>query len=501
MENWSFKNTYSLSLLTLAYIIGEIAHFLINTTAREVARDIHFGDKECFSNSTTENDNDTSKCSDIKEEEKCNSEENCFWSFSGMGYEYQILAGPAFIAMFSISGVLISVMSDKLRSSISRVVLVGIGAATFSTACLLMGFSQSYWQLVVLRMLISAGESVCRPMSSAMIADMFSPTSRGVANGVFSWGVYLGFGLAFVLGINVTQADILGYGWRSTYVVAGIPGIIVSALIFLSLRDPQRNGDMVETQQATAESVDMKVYVSKLWKSFSSPAFLLLLIAAMARQTAGFSWAYNTRLFFQNYYPNFNLGYWILLASCIGGSFGVFAGGFFSDRLVARLGLHSRLWLLSGCTLLASPLASITLYLDPPYSMGTLILYYLFAETWFAVLFTVIVEIVEPDVRATCIALFLFCMNLVGGNLPVIITPLKSYLDDYRFSLALVWPGFLLLSSVLFLVSSIPLCLMQRLRGREFTGTTNTNAIVESDNTGETSNENDNRSTQPLLAT
>ena len=85
-----------------------------------------------------------------------------------------------------------------------------------------------------------------------------------------------------------------------------------------------------------------------------------------------------------------------------------------------------------GCTLLASPLAFITLYLDPPYSMGTLILYYLFAETWFAVLFTVIVEIVEPDVRATCIALFLFCMNLVGGNLPVIITPLKSYLEDYR---------------------------------------------------------------------
>ena len=34
----------------------------------------------------------------------------------------------------------------------------------------------------------------------------------------------------------------------------------------------------------------------------------------------------------------------------------------------------------------------------------------------------------------------------------------------FRFSLALVWPGFLLLSSVLFLVSSIPLCLMQRLR-------------------------------------
>ena len=88
--------------------------------------------------------------------------------------------------------------------------------------------------------------------------------------------------------------------------------------------------------------------------------------------------------------------------------------------------------IISGCTLIAAPLATVTLYLDPPYSMATLILYYLFAETWFAVLFTVIVEIVKPEVRATCIALFLFCMNLIGGNLPVVITPIKAYLDDYR---------------------------------------------------------------------
>ena len=77
--------------------------------------------------------------------------------------------------------------------------------------------------------------------------------------------------------------------------------------------------------------------------------------------------------------------------------------------------------------------------------MFALITYYLFAETWFAVLFTVIVEIVDPEVRATCIALFLFCMNLVGGNLPILVTPLTYYLDNFRQALALVWPGSLLL--------------------------------------------------------
>ena len=35
LRNWTCSNVYHLTLLTLAYIIGEVAHFLINTTARE----------------------------------------------------------------------------------------------------------------------------------------------------------------------------------------------------------------------------------------------------------------------------------------------------------------------------------------------------------------------------------------------------------------------------------------------------------------------------------
>lgn len=314
-------------------------------------------------------------------------------------------------------------------------------------------------------MLISAGESVCRPMSSALIADLFTASARGVANGVFSWGVYLGFGLAFVLGINLTQADILGYGWRSAYVIAGTPGLLVAGLILLSLRDPRRGRRGVAgVSSSTSSSRERGTYMAKLWSSFTQPSVLMLLVAAMARHTAGYTWAYNTRLYFQSYHPHFSLGYWILTASCVGGSFGVVAGGFFSDRLVARLGLASRLWLLAACTLIAAPLAALTLFLDPPGSMFALITYYLFAETWFAVLFTVIVEIVDPEVRATCIALFLFCMNLVGGNLPIVVTPLTYYLDNFRQALALVWPGSLLLSSVLFLLSSFPLCALERRR-------------------------------------
>ena len=63
---------------------------------------------------------------------------------------------------------------------------------------------------------------------------------------------------------------------------------------------------------------------------------LLLLFAAAVRHTGGYAWAYNTRLYFQAYHPEFDsdLGYWLLGCSIGGGSFGVFFGGFLSDRLV-----------------------------------------------------------------------------------------------------------------------------------------------------------------------
>ena len=75
-------------------------------------------------------------------------------------------------------------------------------------------------------------------MAGSLIAELFSESARGLANGIFSWGVYYGYGLAFVIGISVTEADILGYGWRSSYVLSAIPGFVVAILLFLTVRDP-----------------------------------------------------------------------------------------------------------------------------------------------------------------------------------------------------------------------------------------------------------------------
>ena len=85
------------------------------------------------------------------------------------------------------------------------------------------------------------GEAVCRPVAGSIIFELFSPSARGLANGIFSWGVYYGYGLAFVIGIYMTELDILGHSWRSVYVICALPGVVVGILIAIFMRDPKYN--------------------------------------------------------------------------------------------------------------------------------------------------------------------------------------------------------------------------------------------------------------------
>ena len=48
----------------------------------------------------------------------------------------------------------------------------------------------------------------------------------------------MGYGLAFLFGIYITDMDVMGYSWRSTYILAGLPGLVLSPIL-LVLHDPR----------------------------------------------------------------------------------------------------------------------------------------------------------------------------------------------------------------------------------------------------------------------
>ena len=85
------NNIYILVLLTLSYLVGEMGHFLLGATSRDIAREVGYGDKACFAR-----ENGTIlTCRQRKDETSCQIKgedggEDCKWDYTGLGMDYQV---------------------------------------------------------------------------------------------------------------------------------------------------------------------------------------------------------------------------------------------------------------------------------------------------------------------------------------------------------------------------------------------------------------------------
>ena len=75
----------------------------------------------------------------------------CEWNYDGSGLEYQILAGPVFNNVYPAAGLILGPMADF----VSRKLLLGICLFLLSVFTGIIGFAQTYWELVILRMLVA----------------------------------------------------------------------------------------------------------------------------------------------------------------------------------------------------------------------------------------------------------------------------------------------------------------------------------------------------------
>lgn len=166
-------DSYVLAILTIGYILGELGHYLIGVTSKQTAIQLDYGDHACQQNVTwlTRHELPT-QCGVIKNETECvalnlNGTNYCEWNYNGLGIDYQLLAGPSFILVFTIIGIFLGIAADKYN----RVKMLSFCTLVFAVAIILQGSVTSYWQLVVLRMIMAAGESGCNPMATGIITS------------------------------------------------------------------------------------------------------------------------------------------------------------------------------------------------------------------------------------------------------------------------------------------------------------------------------------------
>lgn len=77
----------------------------------------------------------------------------CAWDYNGQGFEYELLAGPIFIVVFTFVGIPISFVADIYN----RKNMLAIAVTFWSLMAGLTGFVTEYWQLALLRFGLGAG--------------------------------------------------------------------------------------------------------------------------------------------------------------------------------------------------------------------------------------------------------------------------------------------------------------------------------------------------------
>jgi MFS family permease len=149
-----------------------------------------------------------------------------------------LLAGFGFVLFYSLLGIPIARIADR----INRRNIVAAAFAFWSAATALCGMASSVTTLALARIGVGIGESAGTPASQSLIADLFDKNDRPRALGIYAIGTYLGVFMGYFLGGYINQY----YGWRMAFFVAGLPGLALAAVLWLTVSEPRR-GAMAET--------------------------------------------------------------------------------------------------------------------------------------------------------------------------------------------------------------------------------------------------------------
>ena len=154
------------------------------------------------------------------------------------------LGGAAFAVFYALFGIPLGRLADNW----SRVKLLSVGLALWSTMTALSGFARNQVSLSFARMGVGVGEATASPTAYSLISDYFPKRQKATALAIYSSGLYLGGGVSLFIGALIVKAWNEAYpaggplglvGWQAAFLAVGIPGLIV-ALWVSTLREPVR---------------------------------------------------------------------------------------------------------------------------------------------------------------------------------------------------------------------------------------------------------------------
>jgi predicted MFS family arabinose efflux permease len=328
-----------------------------------------------------------------------------------------LLTGTAFALFYATLGIPIARLADVWN----RRNIIALGLAAWSLMTAASGLARSFGQLALARIGVGVGEAALSPPAHSLIADYFPPERRATALGIYSMGIHIGILFGVLAGGWLQEF----WGWRTAFIVVGLPGLLLSLVLWLTVREPLRG-----VTSGAGESPSVGEVIRQLG---AIPSFRHLSFATGLTAFGGYAFANWAPAFLMRVHamsPG-ELGTKYGLVLGIGGAIGSVLAGVLADRLGRR---DVRFWLWIPAVATVAPLP----FLFGFYTLGgtNLALTALFPGLLLSAMyqgpvFSTVQTLAKPRMRAVASGVLLFVINIIGLGLG---PPTVGILNDTLFA-------------------------------------------------------------------
>ena len=360
--------------------------------------------------------------------------------FGATDTQMGLLSGLAFALFYATLGIPVARLADRW----SRRNVLAISMTTWSAITALCATATGFWHLLLLRIGVGIGEAGGTPPSQSLLADYFPPEKRAFAQGVLATAPNIGILVGLFGGALIAEA----YGWRSVFLIFGIPGVLLAVLIQLTIKEPPK------VREAQSQ-VDQGLF-SALGRIVRLPSFTHIMVGVGFTGIAGYGLGVWSPSFLVRVHGMslVDAGLYLGLIGVFGGGFGTIFSGLLVDAL-ARRDARWQLWVPAIGIFIALPTQLAFLLwpvdhrlavggaIDIPFALIFMGLSAIFASFWIAPSYAAVQNLVPQYWRTQASALMLLAINLLGMGLgPLVVGLLSDALVSYgaesvRYALAI----------------------------------------------------------------
>lgn len=320
----------------------------------------------------------------------------------------------AFVLVYMVASPLFGAMAEKY----SRRVLIALGVAAWSLATAAAALANDFTSFLVARAAVGIGEAAYATLAPSVLADFYPPEKRNRVFTLFYVATPVGSALGFVLGGFLGEH----FGWRTAFLAVGLPGLLVAALALL-MKDPVRGAFDDKPPEPVSWPVALKALAKNRIFVFTVAGYTLVTFA-----TGGIADWFATFLSRLRGMALSEADLAIGVSAVVGGLVGTAAGGWVADRLM-KVTRHAYLALSGLAMIPAVVLTVVALYVvrAPLVIVACVLVAQLFLWAYNSPVNALLVNSVEPGLRARAFGLSILCIHLFGD---VLSPPLIGLVSD-----------------------------------------------------------------------